>query len=79
MSLCEYKDIFGKPNEGAHSHRFLGLATVDLIGFVLLVFVIVSYFGTGVLSTTIWLAILTIFIHWLFCVPTALNRQLGLA
>ena len=27
--LAKYKDIFGKPNEGAHSSRFLGIAIVD--------------------------------------------------
>ena len=30
--FSEYKDIFGKPNEGVHKHRILGLASVDLIG-----------------------------------------------
>jgi hypothetical protein len=39
-SLCQYKDIFGKPNTGLHSYRFLGIAFVDvfftLIGAILL-------------------------------------------
>ncbi len=79
MSLCQYKDIFGKPDEGIHKYRFLGLASADLIGFVLLVFLITSYYKTGILETTISLAILTVFIHYIFCVPTKLNRILGLA
>ena len=29
--LSKYKDIFGKPNEGVHSYRFLNLALVDII------------------------------------------------
>ena len=31
MDLTKYKDIFGKPNEGVHSYRFLNLALVDII------------------------------------------------
>ena len=31
MSICKYKDIFGKPNDGVHSIRFLNIAIVDLL------------------------------------------------
>jgi len=31
MDLCKYKDIFGKPNTGAHKYRFLGVAIIDVI------------------------------------------------
>lgn len=30
MSLCEYKDIFGIPNEGVHSYRLFNIAIVDV-------------------------------------------------
>ena len=29
--LHKYKDIFGKPKQGAHQYRFLGTAVVDYI------------------------------------------------
>ena len=32
MSLCQYKDIFGKPGEGAHSYRVANVAVVDVGG-----------------------------------------------
>ena len=36
MSLCKYKDIFGKVGEGAHSVRFFNFAVVDtFLTFVL--------------------------------------------
>ena len=30
-SLKQYKDIFGKPNEGVHSYRLFDVAIVDLL------------------------------------------------
>jgi uncharacterized membrane-anchored protein len=77
--LCEYKDIFGKPGEGLHETRFLGMAAMDLIGFIVLVFGIVMFFGTDPTQTLLITTIITILLHYLFCVPTALNKTLGLA
>jgi hypothetical protein len=35
MSLCKYRDIFGKVGEGGHSLRFFNIALVDtLLTFV---------------------------------------------
>ena len=31
MSLCKYKDSLGKPKEGIHSYRFLGIAIADFL------------------------------------------------
>lgn len=77
--LCEYKDIFGKPGEGVHETRFLGMAAVDLLGFIILVAGIVMFFGTDPTRTLLITTIITILLHYLFCVPTALNKTLGLA
>ena len=30
VDLCKYKDIFGKPNTGAHKYRFFNIAIVDV-------------------------------------------------
>jgi len=45
MALSQYKDVFGKPNEGAHSYRIYDLAVVDL-GCTLLTALILAYFTT---------------------------------
>lgn len=79
MLLCAYKDSLGVPNEGIHKSRVLGIAANDLIGLILLIVVIVLTFKTDILTTSIVLILITIFIHWLFCVPTAVNKVLGLA
>ena len=44
MSLCKYKDIFGKPNEGPHSYRFLNIAIVDTVLTIILGYFISKFF-----------------------------------
>lgn len=75
MTLCEYKDIFGKPNEGVHSYRVFGVASVDLVLTILVAFVI-KYFvpSWSFILIIISLFILAIMVHKLFCVETALNK-----
>jgi hypothetical protein len=80
--LCKYKDIFGRPNEGAHSIRIFGFAAVDIILTILAAFLIAKFTKIGakigVIYVTLALFLLGIFIHYLFCVDTKLNRCLGL-
>lgn len=71
--LCQYKDIFGKPNEGFHSDRFLGFAANDLFGTILIGLFISYYFKLDPIYTFILLALFVIATHRLFCVNTALN------
>lgn len=76
MSLCQYKDIFGKPGEGAHKHRFLGLAVIDLLGLFL-----VAYATTAYTRWPYWKSLVLWFIvaelsHWAFCVDTAVIKLL---
>ena len=47
MSLCKYKDIFGKPGEGAHQYRIFDIAIVDTVLTVLLAFVIAYFSGVS--------------------------------
>jgi hypothetical protein len=30
LDSCKYKDMFGKPNTGAHRYRFLNIAVIDV-------------------------------------------------
>jgi len=77
--FCDYKDIFGEPNKGAHSYRLGGLAIVDVIGMLLLNWALVRAYDLDFVTTLVWMIFATILIHYLFCVPTALNKALGLA
>lgn len=74
--LCQYKDIFGKPNEGSHKTRMLGLAFWDVFLTMLLI-IGISYAGNySAVSVTIVVCLAFIILHRAFCVNTALNKKL---
>lgn len=78
MNLCKYKDVFGKVGEGVHSYRILNVAVVDL-GFTIL-FALLIYFylsqSVSFILILIFLLILGIFFHYIFCVKTTINKLL---
>jgi len=73
-SLCKYKDSLGKLNEGLHSTRLFNIAIFDLLGTIMIAFLI-SYF----LHKPFWIIFMALFIsgiilHRLFCVNTTINK-----
>ena len=76
MSLCQYKDIFGKPGTGAHSYRVGGIAVVDLGLTVLAAFLIARYLKTNFLVILAILLLLGILLHRMFCVRTTVDKML---
>lgn len=84
MSLCNYKDIFGQPGKGVHSHRFLGIATVDLgLTIVAGLFIARSDFMRSVdgditrsFVSIGGLIMLSVIIHKMFCVDTVFTRYI---
>lgn len=73
MSLCQYRDIFGKVNEGAHSYRFIGIAIVDLVLTILGAYIISKWRGYSFGWTFFILMIVGLVLHRLFCVNTTLT------
>lgn len=78
MTLCQYRDVFGRPGEGAHSYRMAGLAAVDVALTVLAAYYSAPYLGVSVPVSLMGWTVVAIAAHWLFCVDTALNKKLGL-
>ena len=76
FGLEKYKNIFGLPGQGAHSHRIFGLATVDILGTVVIIFLLSRYLNASLLKTTVGVVLFTIFIHMIFGVDTKLNKIL---
>lgn len=74
---CAYKFVLGRPGEGVHAPRIGGLAAVDLLGTLALIAVLSMWWNP--VLVTVLVTVTFIFLHWLFCVPTALNEALGLA
>ena len=77
--LCQYKDIFGRPGQGPHSYRFLGFASVDIIGTIILAIIFSYLFGLKFIKTLLVLFLIGQLLHILFCVNTTfINNVLGL-
>ena len=72
--FCKYKDALGKPGEGFHKMRFMGMAAGDLFGTLLLCYGAAQYFELNLLFVIIITFLVVIGIHRLFCVNTAVNK-----
>jgi len=77
MNNCPFKDfseIFGRPNEGVHSYRFFDLAIVDVLGTIIIAYLIAKFFKLNPFITIIIAFIIGIILHRLFCVNTTINK-----
>ena len=74
MNLCKYKNALGKPNEGVHSYRFMGVAIVDTVMTVVAAYFISYKFKKPFGITLLSLFILGIILHKLFCVRTTIDK-----
>jgi len=74
MSLCQYKDILGKVNEGPHSYRIFNIAIVDTVLTIIIGFLISKYFKYNLYIVLLVLFALSIIIHKIFCVKSTLTN-----
>jgi uncharacterized HAD superfamily protein len=74
MNLCYYKDIFGKPKTGIHKYRLFNLAIVDIIGTIIIAYIIAYYYNLSYKKTITIAFLLGIILHKIFCVKTTLNN-----
>ena len=75
-SLCEYKDLFGKPMEGLRKYRIFNIAILDTV-----VVIIFALLFSWVTKVNIWLTLVVFFVsgiiaHRLFCVRTGIDKLL---
>jgi hypothetical protein len=76
MDLCKYQNSLGIPNQGVHSYRLFGVAIVDVV-FTIIGAMIISYFSKrSFVYTLIFLFLLGIILHRLFCVRTTIDKLL---
>lgn len=84
IDLCKYSDIFEKPNTGPHKYRVLqninwqGIAIVDVIATIILSFFLKAFFFKkySIWSINLYLFLLGIILHRMFCVRTAIDKIL---
>ena len=74
--FCNYKDIFGKPNEGVHSIRIFNLAIIDVLFTIIAAYLISIYFSVSFFITLFLLFLLGIIFHYIFCVKTTIDKLL---
>jgi hypothetical protein len=74
MDLCQYKNIFGEPNTGAHSYRIFNIAIVDLGLTILASYLIAKYYSMDFIYVFIIMMLIGLIMHKLFCVDTTLTK-----
>jgi fatty-acid desaturase len=74
--FAKYKDILGKPGTGVHSWRILNIAVVDVILTLILAFFIWRITGYSIYWILVFIFVLGIVIHWLFCVNSTVNKMI---
>jgi hypothetical protein len=76
MNLCKYKNSLGIPNKGIHSYRLFGVAIVDVIMTIIAAKIISYYYKISFFYTCVFLFVLGIILHRLFCVRTTIDKLL---
>ena len=74
--LCPYKNLFGEPRQGIHSFRFMDFAIFDILITMGGAFLIHYYTQIHFIWCLLGLFLLGIFVHYIFCVDTTLNRMI---
>lgn len=74
LSLCRYKDIFGRPREGAHAYRLFDIAVVDVAATVVLAFIIARVFGLSFWKSLVACFLIGVISHRAFCVRTTVDK-----
>jgi len=75
--FCKYKNVLGKPGEGVHSYRIFNISVVDVLLTIALAFIIHFFFKKYKFRhILIFLFILGIILHHLFCVRTTVDKFL---
>jgi hypothetical protein len=78
MDLCKYKNAIGEVNTGVHKYKdpVFNLAIVDVL-VTILGGVLISYYTNYSLSLVlIYLFVLGIILHKIFCVKTTVDKFL---
>ena len=68
-----WRDALGRPGEGIHSYRFLGIAAVDAIMTIAAAVGVAWYMGWNIPYTIVGMFVLGAIVHRAFGVNTAAN------
>ena len=74
--LCKYMDSLGKPNEGIHSRRFVGVAIMDVIMTLIVAWIVAYFTNKSFFIVSIVFFLMGIVLHRVFCVKTTVDKLL---
>ena len=74
--FCKYKDMFGKPGEGAHATRIANIAIIDVALTILMGWIIGYIFNLNKVFVIVIAFMIGIIAHRLFCVRTQIDKLL---
>ena len=74
IDLCRYKDIFGRPREGAHAYRIYNIAIVDVAATIIVAFILSRAFALSFWKSLVGLFLIGIISHRAFCVRTTVDK-----
>ena len=81
---CPYKNLFGIPNQGVHEERLFksykgGFALVDILLTIAAALIMTAVFKYSFWKILVILIIISIVLHYMFCIPTLTNKLLGIS
>jgi len=74
--FCKYKNILGQPNKGIHKYRIFNMAVMDILFTIIGAYIISIGFKLIFWHVLLFLFILGIFLHRIFCVRTTIDKLL---
>lgn len=76
IDLCKYKDVLGEPGKGVHSFRIFNIAIVDVLLTIMAAYILSIFTNYKFIYSLIFMFILGIISHRLFCVRTTIDKLL---
>jgi len=74
--FCKYKNILGQPNKGIHKYRIFNMAVMDILFTIIGAYIISIGFKLIFWRVLLFLFILGIFLHRIFCARTTIDKLL---
>jgi hypothetical protein len=68
--------MLGEPNKGVHSYRLFGVAIADVIMTIIAAAIIAYFRKQSFISVLLFLFLLGIVLHRIFCVRTTIDKLL---
>lgn len=74
MLLSRYKDILGVPNHGFHADRIAGLALNDVLGTIIVSFLIAKLTKSSQVKILLGVFLTGCLLHYIFGVESTINK-----